>query len=139
MFRFEFPGAHRRLCNGLTRRQTLQLGATGMFAGLTLPGLLRAEEVAKTDGERRNVKAKSCIFIFLEGGPPQQDMWDPKPDAPAEIRGPFQTITTKSPGVIFTEHCRDTTSISSTKLSSNRTSTINTTIGSITGDRKSVV
>ncbi len=105
MFRFEFPGAHKRLCNGVTRRQTLQLGATGMFAGLTLPGLLQAEENAKS--ERRNVKAKGCIFIFLEGGPPQQDMWDPKPDAPVEIRGPFQTIPTKTPGVIFTEHCRD--------------------------------
>ncbi len=105
MFRFEFPGAHKRLCNGVTRRQSLQLGATGMFAGLTLPGLLRAEENAKN--ERRNVKAKGCIFIFLEGGPPQQDMWDPKPDAPVEIRGPFQTIPTKTPGVIFTEHCRD--------------------------------
>ncbi|MEI8382953.1 MAG: DUF1501 domain-containing protein [Planctomycetota bacterium] len=105
MFRFEFPGAHKRLCNGVTRRQSLQLGATGMFAGLTLPGLLRAEESAKS--ERRNVKAKGCIFIFLEGGPPQQDMWDPKPDAPVEIRGPFQTIPTKTPGVIFTEHCRD--------------------------------
>lgn len=105
MFRFEFPGAHKRLCNGVTRRQSLQLGATGMFAGLTLPGLLQAEESAKS--EQRNVKAKGCIFIFLEGGPPQQDMWDPKPDAPVEIRGPFQTIPTKTPGVIFTEHCRD--------------------------------
>lgn len=105
MFQFEFPGAYKRLCNGVTRRQTLQLGATGMFAGLTLPGLLRAEE--NPGGQRPGVKAKGCIFIFLEGGPPQQDMWDPKPEAPAEIRGPFQTIATKSPGVIFTEHCRD--------------------------------
>ena len=107
MFRVELPGLPRRLCNGLSRRQTLRLGATGLFGGLTLPTWLRAEEAAKSDGAPRNVKAKSCLFIFLEGGPPQQDMWDPKPDAPIEIRGPFQTITTKTPGVIFAEHCRE--------------------------------
>jgi hypothetical protein len=50
-------------------------------------------------------KAKACIFIFLEGGPPQQDMWDPKPDQPEEIRGPFAPISTSVPGTIFTEHC----------------------------------
>jgi hypothetical protein len=91
----------------MTRRQTLRLGATGLFGGMTLPGWLRAEEAAKASGPRSEAKAKSCLFIFLEGGPPQQDMWDPKPDAPVEIRGPFQTISTKSPGVIFTEHCRE--------------------------------
>ena len=52
-----------------------------------------------------NAKAKSCIFLFLEGGPPHQDMWDPKPNAPSEIRGPFNPISTAVPGTIFTEHC----------------------------------
>ncbi|HEY4260465.1 MAG TPA: DUF1501 domain-containing protein, partial [Schlesneria sp.] len=107
MFQLPFPGPRQRLCNSVSRRQTLRLGATGLFGGLTLPGLLRAEDAAKADGQKRNAKAKSCIFIFLEGGPPQQDMWDPKPEAPVEIRGPFQTIPTKTPGVIFTEHCRE--------------------------------
>ena len=107
MFRVQLPGPWQRLCNGMTRRQTLRLGATGLFGGLTLPDWLRAEESAKSNNSPRTSKAKSCLFIFLEGGPPQQDMWDPKPDAPVEIRGPFQTITTKSPGVIFTEHCRE--------------------------------
>lgn len=107
MFELPFPGPRKRLCNGMSRRQTLRLGATGLFGGLTLPGIMRAEEIAKASGQPRNARAKSCIFIFLEGGPPQQDMWDPKPDAPLEIRGPFQTIATKSPGVIFTEHCRE--------------------------------
>lgn len=107
MFQLPFPGPRQRLCNGMTRRQTLRLGATGLFGGLTLPGIMRAEEIAKASGQPRNARAKSCIFIFLEGGPPQQDMWDPKPEAPIEIRGPFQTIATKSPGVIFTEHCRE--------------------------------
>lgn len=107
MMNFAFPGPRQRLCSGVTRRQTLRLGATGLFGGLTLPGWLRAEDAVKASGQRPNARAKSCLFIFLEGGPPQQDMWDPKPDAPLEIRGPFQTITTKTPGVIFTEHCRE--------------------------------
>ena len=104
MLRFPFPSTGHRFCDGLTRRQTLRLGATSLFGGLALPRVLQAEEAAKTNGQRA-AKAKSCLFIFLEGGPPQQDMWDPKPDAPAEIRGPFQPISTALPGVIFTEHC----------------------------------
>ncbi|MFN0052253.1 MAG: DUF1501 domain-containing protein [Planctomycetales bacterium] len=101
MFKIQLPGPGRSLCNGLTRRQTLRVGGTGLLAGLTLPRLLQAE----ARGEAAGAKAKSCLFIFLEGGPPQQDMWDPKPEAPAEIRGPFQPISTALPGVIFTEHC----------------------------------
>ena len=104
MFDFQFSKRGHRFCDGLTRRQTLRLGATSLFGGLALPRVLQAEEAAKTNGQRP-AKAKSCLFIFLEGGPPQQDMWDPKPDAPAEIRGPFQPISTALPGVIFTEHC----------------------------------
>ncbi len=106
MLDFQFGSRSYRRCDGLTRRQSLHLGATSLFAGLTLPKLLRAEEANRTGG-RRDAKAKSCLFIFLEGGPPQQDMWDPKPDAPAEIRGPFQPISTALPGVIFTEHCQN--------------------------------
>ena len=106
MFDFQFSKQGHRFCDGLTRRQTLRLGATSLFGGLTLPRVLRAEEANKAEGGRR-AKAKSCLFIFLEGGPPQLDMWDPKPDAPAEIRGPFQPISTALPGVIFSEHCRN--------------------------------
>lgn len=93
----------RRYCDGFSRRQMLRLGSTGLFAGLTLPRLLQAQESSPAG---RTAKATSCIFIFLEGGPPHQDMWDPKPDAPLEIRGPFNPISTKTPGVIFTEHCK---------------------------------
>ncbi|MBC8117788.1 MAG: DUF1501 domain-containing protein, partial [Candidatus Saccharimonas sp.] len=106
MLRFPLHSPGHRFCDGLTRRQTLRLGATSLFGGLALPRVLQAEEAAKANGQRP-AKAKSCLFIFLEGGPPQQDMWDPKPDAPAEIRGPFQTISTALPGVIFTEHCQN--------------------------------
>jgi hypothetical protein len=103
MFTIPFGPAGRRYCDGFSRRQMLRLGSTGLFAGLTLPRLLQAQETSPTG---RTAKATSCIFIFLEGGPPQQDMWDPKPDAPLEIRGPFHPISTKTPGVIFTEHCK---------------------------------
>jgi uncharacterized protein (DUF1501 family) len=103
MYNVRFRSAARhRFCDGVTRRQMLRLGATGLFAGLTLPRLLEAQASAAAT----HARAKSCIFIFLEGGPPQQDMWDPKPDAPAEIRGPFKTISTNVPGTFFTEHCQ---------------------------------
>ena len=107
MLNFSFRNSGHRFCDGLTRRQTLRLGATGLFGGLTLPRLLQAEEANKNSERQRQAKAKSCLFIFLEGGPPQQDMWDPKPDAPAEIRGPFEPISTALPGVIFAEHCKN--------------------------------
>ena len=109
MLNIPFGPSLGRYCDGLSRRQMLRLGSTSLFGGLTLPQLLAAQEAAPTT---RPAKATSCIFIFLEGGPPQQDMWDPKPDAPAEIRGPFQTIPTKTPGVFFTEHCRECAKIS---------------------------
>lgn len=102
MFNIGIGPQTSRLCNGLSRRHMLRLGSTGLLAGLTLPRLLEAEAAGASLSK---AKAKACIFIFLEGGPPQQDMWDPKPDAPEEIRGPFAPISTSVPGTIFTEHC----------------------------------
>ena len=87
------------------RRHALRVGATGLIGGFTLPRLLELQ--AKAAGSRK-ATAKSCILLFLEGGPPHQDMWDPKPDAPAEIRGPFTPISTNVPGTIITDqlpHC----------------------------------
>lgn len=103
MWDIPLNGRRYSMCNGQSRRQVLRLGATGLLGGaLTLPKLMQwqAEAAEPTSG-----RAKSCIFIFLEGGPPQQDMWDPKPLAPLEIRGPFATIPTSVPGTYFTEHC----------------------------------
>lgn len=94
-----------RIHQGLTRRQLLRLGGTGLFGGLTLPMLLRLQAEAATP---RAPKAKSCIFFMLEGGPSHIDMWDLKPDAPAEIRGPFQPISTVVPGTMISQllpHC----------------------------------
>jgi hypothetical protein len=87
-------------CNGVTRRHALRLGASGLISGLTLPRLLELQ--AKAAGIKPP-KAKACIFIFLEGGPPHQDMWDPKPEAPEEIRGPFRAIQTSVPGTWVTD------------------------------------
>jgi uncharacterized protein (DUF1501 family) len=102
MLNIQMGAAGWRNCDGWSRRHVLRLGATGLLSGLALPRLLEAEAQASRGTKAR---AKSCIFIFLEGGPPQQDMWDPKPDAAAEIRGPFQPISTAVPGTFFTEHC----------------------------------
>lgn len=103
MLNFGFPGLAKRRCDGVSRRHVLRLGATSLFSGLTLPRLLQSESLAAG----AKVQAKSCIFLFLEGGPPHQDMWDPKPEAPAEIRGPFRTISTSVPGTHFSEHCQN--------------------------------
>jgi uncharacterized protein (DUF1501 family) len=75
----------------LTRRQLLQAGAVPLL-GLTLPELLAAKETG------RRPREKSCIFIFQYGGLSQLDSWDPKPDAPAEVRGPYRLIATPVPG-----------------------------------------
>jgi len=87
-------GRSHRLCNGLTRRDTLRIGATGI-AGFALQDLLRLRaEAAPTRG-----KATSIIMIHLGGGPPQLDTYDPKPDAPVEVRGEFKAIPTKVDGI----------------------------------------
>jgi uncharacterized protein (DUF1501 family) len=83
-----------------SRRWFLQTGLAGL-AGLSLPDLLRCQaRGAAADGTSR----KAVILIWLSGGPSHLDTWDPKPDAPAEIRGPFASIPTKVPGVRTCEH-----------------------------------
>jgi hypothetical protein len=73
----------------------LQAGACGLL-GLGLPDLLRAAG--------RTTKADHCVLVFLNGGPSHLDMWDMKPDAPAEVRGEFRPIATSAPGVQLCEH-----------------------------------
>jgi hypothetical protein len=91
-------GAGRgRFCDGVSRRDFLMVGGS-LAGGLTLSSLLRAEAV---QGAGRS--HKSLINIFLPGGPPHQDMWDLKPDAPAEIRGEFKPIGTNVPGIQLCE------------------------------------
>jgi hypothetical protein len=88
-------------CEGLARRDFLQIGSAGML-GLTLPGILAAEAKAKSP-DRPPAKAKSVILVWLAGGPATIDMWDNKPDAPEGVRGEFKDVRTKIPGVGFGE------------------------------------
>src|SRR5215216_6400600 len=84
-------------CDGVTRRDFLRVGAAG---GLSLAGYLRLSEAGAVAASR----AKSAIFIWLGGGPPHLDTLDPKPDAPADIRGEFRAINTNVPGIQLCEH-----------------------------------
>lgn len=86
-------------CDGLTRRECLHIGSLG-FLGLSLPALLQARKVQAAPGrEGTGGKARSCIVLFFLGGPPQHETWDPKPLAPAEIRGNLQPIASAAPGI----------------------------------------
>tara|TARA_Y100000588_G_scaffold72233_1_gene74511 strand:+ start:160 stop:1500 length:1341 start_codon:yes stop_codon:yes gene_type:complete len=87
-----------RFCDGASRRDFLQVGALGL-GGLALPQLLQAEAA---QGVRHSHKA--VIMIYLTGGPPHQDMFDLKPDAPKEVRGEFKPIATNVPGIRIGEH-----------------------------------
>ncbi len=96
-----FGGWHGRTPEGLvvaSRRNFLKAGMAGL-AGLSLPGLLQARDLAGAAPKR-----KSCILLWMAGGPSQIDTWDPKPDRPFQNRGPFAPIATKLPGVQVCEH-----------------------------------
>src|SRR6516165_5322221 len=94
---FTLFGKPYRHCDGLTRRHFLTAGALGL-GGLTLADVLRAESAAG-----KGTSGKSIINIHLDGGPPHLDTIDPKPDAPAEVRGEFKPIATKVPGLRMSE------------------------------------
>ena len=95
------PTPHRHT-TGLTRREVLQVGYSGLL-GVGLAGLLarRARAASVPDG---GGKAKSVLLVFLTGGPSHLDIFDMKPDGPAEIKGEFKPIATNVPGVQFSEH-----------------------------------
>src|SRR5438105_2673005 len=82
----------------ISRRAALTIGGLGV-AGLSLPSLLRAESTSK-----RKATARSVIMLFQFGGPSQFETFDPKPDAPSEIRGEFKPIPSSVPGVLVSEH-----------------------------------
>jgi hypothetical protein len=88
-------GSSQRFCDGISRRNFLQIGAFG--AGLSLAGMLRARETTGSS-------SKAAIMIYLPGGPSHMDMYDLKPDAPKEFRGEFNPIKTNVPGVQICEH-----------------------------------
>ncbi len=85
-----------RLCDRMSRREVLRVGGLGV-AGISLADLLRRPATA--DALPYSGKAKSCIVLFLMGGPAQHSTWDPKPEAPDEVRGEFKPIATTVPGM----------------------------------------
>lgn len=89
-------GQTGRMCDGVSRRRFLQIGGLG-FAGIALSDLLQLEAAGLAK------PGKAVIHIYLSGGPPHQDLWDMKPDAPAEVRGEFQPISSNVPGMEMCE------------------------------------
>jgi hypothetical protein len=97
------------LADRVSRREWLRVGGLSAL-GLSLPAVLRAGQPQRTTapklaGDLGSTfgRAKNVIYLWLQGGPPQHETFDPKPDAPAEIRGPFKPIATNVPGIHFCE------------------------------------
>jgi hypothetical protein len=89
-------------CTGIPRRQFLSIGGLSVL-GLTLPGFLRLQHLAAARGATEK-KRVNCILLWMQGGPSHVDTFDPKPEAPVEIRGEFGTVPTTLPGVRLVEH-----------------------------------
>jgi len=95
---FEIAFGASRSCDGVTRRNFLRVGSIAAL-GLSLPDLLRARTLANSPSSDI-----SCILLWLQGGISHIDSFDPKPDAPTEIRGEFAVIDTNVPGIRLCEH-----------------------------------
>lgn len=87
-------------CDGLRRRDFLHAGCLS-FLGLGLPQVLGLQAQGAVDDDKKDV---NCIHLMLVGGPSQLDTWDPKPNAPVEIRGPYKAIRTNVPGIEISEN-----------------------------------
>lgn len=102
MLRF-LTGRNSSDCRGVSRREFLHVG--GLTAlGLSLPTFFRLQEQAAASGVAPRRTDMRCILMWMQGGPSHIDTLDPKPDAPAEVRGEFNTIQTRQPGVRICEH-----------------------------------
>jgi hypothetical protein len=89
------------MCDRLPRREVMRVGGLSLFAGMSLPRLLRASQ---RPGGYEPARAKSIVLFNLLGGPSQMDMFDLKPRAPVEVRGEFQPIRTTVPGLQICQH-----------------------------------
>ena len=98
------PRSHHVNCEGLSRRSCLQLGL-GSFLGGGLVSALRFRSLAASE-ETAAAAPTSCILVWLDGGPTHYETFDPKPEAPREIRGEYETIPTGIPGVRFSKHMK---------------------------------
>jgi hypothetical protein len=91
-------------CDGLTRRNCLQLGLSTLFGGGLVDALRLRGSAA--DESARPGRPTSCILVWMDGGPTHYETFDPKPEAPLDIRGEFEPIATKVPGVFFSKNMR---------------------------------
>jgi hypothetical protein len=94
-----FTTNHHQRCDGIRRRDMLRLGGL-VGLGFGLSDWLKVREVSSANTTAR---AKSCILLWLDGGPSHLETFDLKPDAPSEVRGPFRPISTNIPGVQICE------------------------------------
>src|SRR5689334_19484391 len=99
---FDLFTGRSRSCDGVSRRAFLRVGGLAAL-GLSLPAFLRLQRAAASESSTGG-KARNCILLWMQGGPSHHDTFDPKPDAPAEVRGEFNTIPTTLPGVRIAEH-----------------------------------
>src|SRR5919201_1305172 len=98
-----FTGRSSRDCTGHSRREFLRVGGLSAL-GLSLPAFLRLRQQARAAGAAPRRGDVNCILLWMQGGPSHIDTLDPKPGAPAEIRGEFETIPTRLPGIRFCEY-----------------------------------
>src|ERR1044071_1463562 len=98
------PGETGSTCDGFSRREFLRVGGAGIL-GLSLGDVFRlqAASAAPTGNKTGWGNAKSVIMIFLQGGPSHIDIWDPKPDAPSNVRGEFKPIKSNVSGIWLSE------------------------------------
>lgn len=90
-------------CTGLSRRSFLRIGGLSAL-GLSLSSFFRLQQAAAAANPAGERKTVNCILMWMQGGPSHHDTFDPKPDAPAEVRGEFNTIPTTLPGIRVSEH-----------------------------------
>jgi hypothetical protein len=101
------PGKSGSTCDGFSRREFLRVGGAGLL-GISLADILRLQGQASVvpdaaKGAAGWGKAKSVILVFLQGGPSHIDIWDPKPEAPSNVRGEFKAIKSNVPGIWLSE------------------------------------
>jgi hypothetical protein len=104
-------GTHWRNCEGVSRRDCLQLGLGGLIAG-GLTGALRARAAEGHAAQTIQPQADACILVWQDGGPSHYETFDPKPDAPIEIRGSYAPIPTATPGIRFSQPMQKLAAIS---------------------------